>query len=307
VDDPAGSRPLSDIPPLSGLPPLDIPSGLEASLVLLRHGESMAIVEGRFQGRLETPLSPLGQRQAELAGARLARPAIPPRIPVPGRPPVQIRHSPLGRAAETAAAAAAALRRVHGSTTSTSVGPDPGLAEIAQGAWEGLHRDEVIARYPAELEAWRLRPTTANAPGGESIPAAAERVRVSLAATIEGLAAAAPGAGPDRASVGGYPAGHGADTPWSLLVGHDGIFKVALLTLLDLPLDRFWTFPWGLTGITVVEFVAGRAILRAHNLTDHLAPLQAGAPAPGALEPGTAAAESRSEDEAAERERTGSL
>jgi probable phosphoglycerate mutase len=267
----------------------------------------VAIAEGRFQGRLETPLSPLGRRQAELAGIRLATPAIPPRIPVPGRPPVEIRHSPLGRAAETAEAAALALRRVHGAAALSAIRRDPGLLEIAQGEWEGLHRDEVIARYPDELEAWRLRPTEANAPGGESIPAAAERVRDSLQAAIDALAQAAPGAGPDRTSISGYPAGHGADTPWSLLVGHDGIFKVALLTLLDLPIERFWTFPWGLTGITVVEFVAGRSILRAHNLTDHLAPLQAGAPAPGVVEPGTAAAESRSEDEAAERERTGSL
>ncbi|MGZ8501432.1 MAG: histidine phosphatase family protein [Candidatus Limnocylindrales bacterium] len=301
MDDPAGSRTLSE------LRSLDIPSGLQASLVLLRHGESMAIVEGRFQGRLETPLSALGRRQAELAGVRLATPSIPPRIPVPGRPPVEVRHSPLGRATETAEAAAVALRRVHGPAAVPPISPDPGLVEIAQGAWEGLHRDEVIARYPAELEAWRVRPAEANAPGGESIPAAAQRVRDSLRATIDALAEAAPGAGSDRTSVGGYPAGHGSDTPWSLLVGHDGIFKVALLTLLDLPLERFWTFPWGLTGITVVEFVTGRAILRAHNLTGHLAPLQAGTPEPGAVEPGTAAAESRSEDEAAERERTGSL
>jgi broad specificity phosphatase PhoE len=301
VDDPAGSRTLND------REPLDIPTELQASLVLLRHGESMAIVEGRFQGRLETPLSPLGRRQAELAGIRLATPTIPPRIPVPGRPPVEVRHSPLGRAAETAEAAALALRQVHGDKAVPAIRPDQGLVEIAQGAWEGLHRDEVIARYPAELEAWRLRPIEANAPGGEAIPAAAERVRDSLRRAIAALSGAVPGTGPDRTSVGGYPAGHGSDTPWSLLVGHDGIFKVALLTLLDLPLERFWTFPWGLTGITVVEFVSGRAILRAHNLTDHLALLQAGAPEPGAVEPGTAAAESRSEDAAAERERTGSL
>lgn len=301
MDHPAGSRALSE------RRPLDIPSGLQASLVLLRHGESMAIVEGRFQGRLETPLSALGRHQAELAGLRLATPGIPPRIPVPGRPPVEIRHSPLGRAAETAEAAAVALRGVHGPAAVGAIRPDPGLVEIAQGAWEGLHRDEVIARYPDELEAWRVRPAEANAPGGESIPAAAERVHDSLRAAIAALAQAVPGAGPDRTSVGGYPAGHGADTPWSLLVGHDGIFKVALLRLLDLPLQRFWTFPWGLTGITVVEFVSGRAILRAHNLTDHLAPLQAGLAEPGTDEPATAAAESRSENEAAERELTGSL
>src|ERR1700704_5278682 len=63
------------------------------------------------------------------------------------------------------------------------------------------------------------------------------------------------------------------DAPWTLLVAHDGIFKVVLLTLLDLPLDRFWTFPFALCGITVVELRDGRGILRAHNLTEHLAPL----------------------------------
>jgi len=261
----------------------------------------MAIVEGRFQGRLETPLSPLGRRQAELAGGRLARPADPPRIPVPARAPVAILHSPLERAAATATAAALALRAVHGAAV-PGLRPEPGLLEIGQGDWEGLHRDEVVARYPAELEAWRLRPAEANAPGGESIRAADRRVRTALAAVVAGLAGAVPGQGPDGTSVGGYPAGHGTDTPWALLVGHDGIFKVALLALLDLPLERFWTFPWALTGISVVEIVSGRAVLRAHNLTDHLGPLQ-----DRAAEPGTIAAEVRSEDEAASRERAGSL
>jgi len=262
----------------------------------------MAIVEGRFQGRIETPLSPLGRRQAELAGARLAEPGTPPRIPVPARPPIEIVHSPLSRAAATAAAVVTALGRVHGPATVPPPRPEPGLAEIAQGDWEGLHRDEVVARYADELEAWRHHPLTAHAPGGEPLVEAAERVHRVLQAVIAGLVGAAPGPASDRTSVGGYPAGHGAEAPWTLLVGHDGIFKVALLGLLDLPLDRFWAFPWALTGISVVEFVAGRAILRAHNLTDHLGPLQA-----GAIAPTIAAAEERSEDEAAARERSGSL
>jgi broad specificity phosphatase PhoE len=61
--------------------------------------------------------------------------------------------------------------------------------------------------------------------------------------------------------------------PWSILVAHDGVFKVTALTLLDLPLRAFWTLPFALCGISVVELRAGRATLRAHNLTDHLAPL----------------------------------
>ena len=51
------------------------------------------------------------------------------------------------------------------------------------------------------------------------------------------------------------------------------MFKVVLLTLFDIPLSRFWMFSFALCGITVVEFRGGRAVLRAHNLTEHLAPM----------------------------------
>ncbi len=46
-----------------------------------------------------------------------------------------------------------------------------------------------------------------------------------------------------------------------------------MLTLFDLPLERFWMWSFDLCGITVVELRAGRPVLRAHNLTGHLAPV----------------------------------
>jgi broad specificity phosphatase PhoE len=64
-----------------------------------------------------------------------------------------------------------------------------------------------------------------------------------------------------------------ATEPWSIVVAHDGVFKVLALALLDLPLDRFWTLPFALCGISVIELRGGRPSLRAHNLTEHLAPL----------------------------------
>ena len=39
----------------------------------------------QLQGQADTPLSPLGERQAALAGARLADPAAPPRLFSPSR------------------------------------------------------------------------------------------------------------------------------------------------------------------------------------------------------------------------------
>src|SRR3954454_19748281 len=85
-----------------------IPDVLEATVVLLRHGESTAIVDGRFQGQLDTPLSPTGRRQADLAAARLPRAHTPPALPVPLGPPVEIAHSPLTRTSQTATAVAGA-------------------------------------------------------------------------------------------------------------------------------------------------------------------------------------------------------
>ncbi|HVQ23297.1 MAG TPA: histidine phosphatase family protein, partial [Candidatus Saccharimonadia bacterium] len=75
------------------------------------------------------------------------------------------------------------------------------------------------------------------------------------------------------APVIGY-GGPPATRPWGLVVGHDGMLRVAMLALLGLPLERFWTFPFVPAGVTVIEFHGGLSIVRAHDLDDHLAPLQ---------------------------------
>ena len=46
-----------------------------------------------------------------------------------------------------------------------------------------------------------------------------------------------------------------------------------MLTLFNLPLERFWMWSFDLCGITIVELRAGRPVLRAHNLTGHLGPV----------------------------------
>src|SRR5438552_1008955 len=79
-----------------------------------------------------------------------------------------------------------------------------------------------------------------------------------------------------RSPVLGY-ADEPGDDPWGVIVGHDGVFKVVLLALLDLPLSRFWLLPFALCGITVVEIRGGRPRLRLLNSTDHLATLETAA------------------------------
>jgi broad specificity phosphatase PhoE len=257
VDDPARERALN-----GSL----IPDGLDATLVLVRHGESEYIVEGRFQGQADTPLSPRGRRQAELVAERLARPHDRPALPVPDGPPLELVHSPLARTRQTAEAIAMAA------PATLETRPEPGLLEIGQGAWEGLHRDEITVRYADVLATWRRRPTEGWAPGGESLAEVAARVRPALADLLARLADGRPPGTRDRDQVAGYgePA---PDHPWSIVVGHDGVFKVSLLTLFDLPLERFWMWTMDLCAISVVEFRGGQPVIRAHNLTAHLEPL----------------------------------
>jgi probable phosphoglycerate mutase len=153
--------------------------------------------------------------------------------------------------------------------------PDAGILELEQGEWEGVTHDDIARRWPAELSAWRHRPWESVAPGGESLAAVQARVRPALRRALEPLGQGRPRGTVDRPQVVGYAGvAQGHDQPWSVLVGHDGVFKVVLLTLFGLPLTEFWMFSFGLTGITIVELRGGRPVLRAHNLTGHLAPLE---------------------------------
>jgi probable phosphoglycerate mutase len=251
----------------SGAVPL-IPDGLDAILVLLRHGQTQFIVENRFQGQMEAPLTRLGERQAELAGARLAHPHTAPPLPIPDTAPFAIVHSPLGRALCTAELAAAAMTSAGRATP--PLRPDAGFLEIAQGEWEGLKDTEIQARFGESLAAWRRWPTRFHAPGGESLEQVRARVETSLAVLLAELADGTPRGTLDRHQVLGY-ADHAQRSPrWSLIVGHGGVFRVIVCALLGLPTEHFWNFDFGLAAITVVEIRAGRAVLRAVNLDDHL-------------------------------------
>ena len=223
---------------------------MAAYLALVRHGETTWVAEDRFQGRQDPPLSERGQRQAALVAEQLAGVDRRLAIPLPSGPPAAIWHSPLQRAAATAEAIAARLRDV-------PLVPSDALLEIAAGEWEGRLNADVAARDGERLAAWRSDPTRASAPGGEPLLDVAARVRAGLRDVLKDLARADGG------------------EPWAVVVAHDGVLRLVLLSLLGVPYERFWSFPFALCAITVVEVRDGGTALRAHNLADHLAPLVA--------------------------------
>jgi broad specificity phosphatase PhoE len=187
---------------------------------------------------------------------------------LPPGPPLGVWHSPLRRAAQTAQAIATAQ------AVPIPLHPTPEFTEIAQGEWEGQLLPDVKARWARELEAWRRQPVLSHAPGGESLAEAGARIRRGLEQILASIGGdAVPVL--DRDPVPGYRSAFASSvaSPWAVVVAHDGVFRLALLTLLDVPYERFWSVPFVLCGVTVVEIHDGVATLRAHNLSEHLAPL----------------------------------
>jgi phosphoserine phosphatase len=102
-------------------------------LILTRHGHVEGISPERFRGRAELPLTELGRREAEMTAARIAA----------SWRPAAIYTSPMGRCVATGAAIAKPL----GLAPSAILR----LNDIDYGDWQGLTRDEALARRARPL------------------------------------------------------------------------------------------------------------------------------------------------------------
>jgi probable phosphoglycerate mutase len=125
-------------------------------LILVRHGETHWNREGRIQGHRDTPLSPLGRRQAEALAARLRAVEF-----------SALYSSDLKRAAETAACIAAA--------SGQGIQTDPRLRERNLGLFEGLTGAQAEARYPDAYRRYREGDPAYSIPDGESLEQRHER------------------------------------------------------------------------------------------------------------------------------------
>jgi broad specificity phosphatase PhoE len=117
---------------------------------IARHGETHWNREGCYQGRLDVPLSPLGEQQADALGRSLLDKHI-------GR----IFSSPLIRCIETASP--------FSEQSGIAIERDERLIEIAHGGWEGKLRDDVMREDPERYYAWKHDPANVSFPGGESL------------------------------------------------------------------------------------------------------------------------------------------
>lgn len=171
---------------------------MATTIILVRHG-STAHLGHRLSGRMPgVALSAEGRREAEAAGRLLATRGV-----------SVLRHSPVNRAAETAAilAAACGLR----------TGPDDRLTEVDFGRWTGLAFAEL--NTDPEWRRWNAERGSARAPGGETMTEAQARIVAAIDAAVRD---------------------HDGRTV--AMVGHSDVIRAGIAAVLGLSLDRLLTF-----------------------------------------------------------------
>jgi broad specificity phosphatase PhoE len=135
------------------------------ALLLVRHGETVWNLEGRYQGRLDSPLTQQGVAQADSIGRLVSQ--------LPEFSAAEIVSSPLGRAYRTAEIICSHRSR-------PSFRTDDRLQEISIGSWDGLTRHDIDRMYPGMRDGDGRFEWYFQSPDGESYDAFACRISAWL-------------------------------------------------------------------------------------------------------------------------------
>ena len=203
-------------------------------IILLRHGETTWNIEGRYQGQEDTPLSPRGLEQGRKAALALKD------IPID-----RAISSPLSRSFETC--------RMAADYHHLPVMKDSRLIEISHGLWEGIHADEIEARYPKEFHLWHTHPEQVQMPEGENLEDVRKRARTACDEYAEKY-----------------------DGETVLVAAHDAVNKAIICDLLGLDMSHFWQIKQDNACINVLECDKGLWRLVTLNSTAHLGYLVSG-------------------------------
>ncbi len=201
------------------------------TLYLIRHGQSQANAEGRVQGWLDSPLSPLGMAQARQVAQRLA---------AEGVEFFAVYSSPLERAAETA--------RAITDTLGCPLYFNDGLREINTGPLSGLTGEEIAARYPERHRAYLQNQPLPPIPGVETEAEFLRRVAAALDTILAHL--------PDGQTAG--------------VVTHGGTLNACMRHWLRLNNHGRRSFRFGNASISVVRVLASHVEINRLNDTCHL-------------------------------------
>lgn len=137
---------------------------MKTTLIIVRHGEAEFNIAHRIHGKLDSPLTKKGIRQAEKAAEALAGINID-----------AIYSSPQQRVVTTTG--------ILKQDRDCPVTYDQRLAEMDCGSWDGKTEEFIRAEYPNDMRLWETRPHLHTMPGGESLA----DVRARLTAFLDGI------------------------------------------------------------------------------------------------------------------------
>ncbi len=135
-------------------------------IYLCRHGQTVFNALRRYQGQVDSPLTPRGRAQAAAMGRALRG------LVGPG---FKVWASPLGRVQETLALMLAEL------DPAPVVVVDGRLQEVGMGAWDGLDDFEIEAEYPGARDGLAAGEWFFHGPGGETFEVFAARLAAVMA------------------------------------------------------------------------------------------------------------------------------
>ncbi|MFC1768000.1 histidine phosphatase family protein [Candidatus Margulisiibacteriota bacterium] len=121
---------------------------MSTRLFLLRHGETQANIEQRYQGQGNADLSELGLRDSELLSKGLSKEEF-----------SAIYSSTLPRSFETA--------QIVAKPHSIDVVKVSGLIERSYGKWENMKFNEIRDKYTDSYKQWLIDPAKTRVPGAE--------------------------------------------------------------------------------------------------------------------------------------------
>ncbi|OLC13703.1 MAG: hypothetical protein AUH29_12095 [Candidatus Rokubacteria bacterium 13_1_40CM_69_27] len=202
-------------------------------LFVIRHGATDWSRERRFAGWRDVRLSDEGRRQCAAVAQALA-----------GTNAAAVYASPL----ERTRVSAEVIAKPHRLTVQLA----DAFREMGFGAWEGLTRAEVAARFPSEWDTWCAPPASFTPPGGEPLGAVAERV----ARGLEDLTA-----------------DHDGETV--ILVTHAVVARLIVLAALGLGPERLWIVDAAPGGISELEYRPDWVTVHRMNTVAHLSGMEA--------------------------------
>ncbi|OGW76260.1 MAG: alpha-ribazole phosphatase [Omnitrophica bacterium RIFCSPHIGHO2_02_FULL_49_9] len=170
-------------------------------LILIRHGETEWVREGRYQGTSNVPLNQRGFSQ----GKALAR-------ALKCEKPVAIYSSELSRARDTARLIAAGFKK--------RLRIDKRLNEVSFGDWEGSKHSVIYERFPRVCDRWYRGVRSSRPPGGESLSSLERRIGSFLNETTRTFR---------------------KDKDTVIVVAHGGPIRMFLVHALNLSLQSFWS------------------------------------------------------------------